>query len=134
MKALEKAAVRSEINVTPLVDVCLVLLIIFMMVTPLLHKEVDVQLPQTPEPGQIVEVDRQVKVSIQESGAIWVNGLPVPRELLTSTLTDMHAVAPDRPVVVQGDRRLRYGEVRRILELIQRAGFRNVGLIAEQEG
>jgi biopolymer transport protein ExbD len=78
--------------------------------------------------------DLQVKVSIQESGAIWVSGLPVPRELLTRTLTDMHAVAPDRPVVVQGDRRLQYGEVRRVLELIQRAGFRNVGLIAEQEG
>jgi biopolymer transport protein ExbD len=46
----------------------------------------------------------------------------------------MHAIAPDRPVVVQGDRRLRYGQVRLILELIQQAGFRNVGLIAEREG
>jgi biopolymer transport protein ExbD len=134
MNILEKVAVRSEINVTPLVDVCLVLLIIFMMVTPLLNKEVDVQLPQTPGPPRLSQPERQVKVSIQENGAVWVNGLFVPREFLVSTLKDMHAVAPDRPVVVQGDRRLRYGEVRLVLELIQQAGFRNVGLIAEQEG
>jgi biopolymer transport protein TolR len=133
MNVSEKVAVRSEINVTPLVDVCLVLLIIFMVVTPLLTKEVDVQLPRTPGPPHIKEVQRQVEVSIQESGAIQVNGQPVARELLTSTLAAMHAASPDRPVVVQGDRRLRYGEVRLVLELIQKAGFRKVGLIAEGE-
>ena len=132
MNVSEKTAVRSEINVTPLVDVCLVLLIIFMVVTPLLYKQVDVQLPKTPGPGPITQAESLIKVAILESGTIRVNGLPVPREHLASTLTRMFQ--PDRPVVVEGDRRLPYGEVRGILELIQKAGFRQVGLVAEREG
>ena len=132
MNVSEKTAVRSEINVTPLVDVCLVLLIIFMVVTPLLYKQVDVQLPKTPGPGELTQTERLIKVTILESGTIEVDGLPVPREHLASTLTEMFL--PDRPVVVEGDRRLPYGEVRGILELIQRAGFRQVGLVAEREG
>ena len=131
MNVSEKAAVRSEINVTPLVDVCLVLLIIFMVMTPMLYKETDVQLPKTPGPGVFPEQQKLVKVAILESGSIRVNGLPVPREQLTSTLAEM--CSPDRPIVVEGDRRLSYGEVRGILELIQRAGFRQVGLVAERE-
>jgi biopolymer transport protein TolR len=132
MNVSEKTAVRSEINVTPLVDVCLVLLIIFMVVTPLIYKQADVQLPRTPGPDDIVDVERQIKVAILENGTIRVDGLPVPREHLTKTLTEMYL--PDRPVLVEGDRRLPYGEVRGILELIQRAGFRQVGLVAEREG
>ncbi|MFP5288473.1 MAG: biopolymer transporter ExbD, partial [Thermoanaerobaculia bacterium] len=73
MNVSEKTAVRSEINVTPLVDVCLVLLIIFMVVTPLITKQADVQLPKTPGPREIPEPPRLVKVAILESGAIRVN-------------------------------------------------------------
>ena len=132
MNVSEKTAVRSEINVTPLVDVCLVLLIIFMVVTPLLYKQVDVQLPKTPGPGPIEHGERLVKVAILENGTIRVNGLPVLRAHLASTLTGMFL--PDRPVVVEGDRRLSYGEVHGILELIRKAGFRQVGLVAERAG
>ena len=132
MNVSEKTAVRSEINVTPLVDVCLVLLIIFMVVTPLLYKQVDVQLPKTPGPRPFTPKESPIKVAILENGTIRVNGLPVPREHLVSTLAEMYL--PDRPVAVEGDRRLSYGEVRGILELIQRAGFRQVGLVAEREG
>jgi biopolymer transport protein ExbD len=132
MNVSEKTAVRSEINVTPLVDVCLVLLIIFMVVTPLLYKQADVQLPKTPGPGDIQHGERLIKVAILENGTIRVDGLPVPRAHLTSTLTQMFQL--DRPIAVEGDRRLPYGEVRGILELIQRAGFRQVGLVAEREG
>ncbi|HWN45534.1 MAG TPA: biopolymer transporter ExbD [Thermoanaerobaculia bacterium] len=132
MNVSEKTAVRSEINVTPLVDVCLVLLIIFMVVTPLLYKQVDVQLPKTPGPGPFTPTESLIKVAILENGTIQVDGLPVPRAHLASTLTQMYL--PDRPIVVEGDRRLSYGEVRGILELIQRAGFRQVGLVAEREG
>ncbi|HVG08820.1 MAG TPA: biopolymer transporter ExbD [Thermoanaerobaculia bacterium] len=132
MNVSEKTAVRSEINVTPLVDVCLVLLIIFMVVTPLLYKQVEVQLPKTPGPGDIQQGERLIKVAILENGTIRVDGLPVPRAHLASTLTQMFQ--PDRPIAVEGDRRLSYGEVRGVLELIQRAGFRQVGLVAERDG
>lgn len=131
MNVSEKTAVRSEINVTPLVDVCLVLLIIFMVVTPLVYKQADVQLPRTPGPGE-PSTEKAIKVAILESGTIQIDGLPVPRAHLAGTLTGMYS--PDRPVLVEGDRRLSYGEVRGILELIQRAGFRQVGLMAQREG
>ena len=129
MNVSEKTAVRSEINVTPLVDVCLVLLIIFMVVTPLIYKQAEVQLPKTPGPGPIPP-EKVIKVAILESGGIRVDGLPVTREELAGTLNRMFQ--SDRPVVVEGDRRLPYGEVRGILELIQQAGFRQVGLVAER--
>ena len=132
MNVSEKTAVRSEINVTPLVDVCLVLLIIFMVVTPLLYKQVEVQLPKTSGPGPQPPTERLIKVAILENGTIQVDGLHVPRAHLTSTLTQMFQL--DRPIAVEGDRRLPYGEVHGILELIQKAGFRQVGLVAEREG
>jgi biopolymer transport protein ExbD len=125
------AAVRSEINVTPLVDVCLVLLIIFMVVTPLLTHEVPVQLPETMKPPNMKESERQITVTIQADGTVWVDAVPVPREHLKAKLANLKT-NEDRPVVVEGDRSLRYGEVRRLLEVIQEAGFRKVGLIADR--
>jgi biopolymer transport protein TolR len=125
------AAVRSEINVTPLVDVCLVLLIIFMVVTPLLGHEVPVQLPETQKPPTVKESERQITITIQADGTVWVNALPVPREHLQAKLEGLRT-DETRPVVVEADRSLRYGEVRNVLEIVQDAGFRNVGLIAER--
>ncbi len=125
------SAVRSEINVTPLVDVCLVLLIIFMVVTPLLGHEVPVQLPETLKTPNLKESERQITVTIQADGAVWVDAVPVPREHLQAKLADLNT-DEGRPVVVEADRSLRYGEVRSVLEIVQGAGFRNVGLIAER--
>jgi biopolymer transport protein TolR len=127
-----KVAVRSEINVTPLVDVCLVLLIIFMVVTPMLTHQVAVQLPETRQPANVAESERQITVTLQANGLVWVNAVPVPQEHLQAKLAELRSVGPDRPVVVEGDRSLRYGEVRHVLEIIQESGFRNVGLIAER--
>ena len=124
-------AVRSEINVTPLVDVCLVLLIIFMVVTPLLGHEVPVELPETRQPSNLEESERQITVTIQADGTVWVDALPVPREHLQAKLASLNT-DENRPVVVEGDRSLRYGEVRSVLEIVQQAGFRKVGLIAER--
>ena len=64
--------VRSDINVTPLVDVCLVLLIIFMVVTPMLQKGVDVSLPETGNPEKMPEGQKQLTVSIKQNGEVWV--------------------------------------------------------------
>jgi biopolymer transport protein TolR len=130
-RAQAAVAVRSEINVTPLVDVCLVLLIIFMVVTPMLAHEVPVQLPETAQPPNMKESERQITVTIQADGTVWVDALPVPREHLEAKLASLKT-DENRPVVVEGDRTLRYGEVRRVLEVIQQAGFRNVGLLAER--
>ena len=73
-----QGAVRSDINVTPLVDVCLVLLIIFMVVTPLIQSGVKVDLPETAKASSIPEQSSQLTVSIQEDGSLWLNGCGWP--------------------------------------------------------
>jgi biopolymer transport protein TolR len=123
-------AVRSEINVTPLVDVCLVLLIIFMVVAPLLRKGIDVDLPQTANPRSMP--DAQLTLSIRSDGNVFVDQAWVPRERLATTLKASHDQAPARPVIVDGDRRLPYQEVASVLQMVRDAGFERVGLTTEK--
>jgi biopolymer transport protein TolR len=127
-----REGVRSEINVTPLVDVCLVLLIIFMVITPMLRHEVPVQLPETENPGRIPEISRQLTVSMEKDGTVWVDSTPVPLAELPDALRRLRSAGPDRTVIVEGDRRLRYEQISRMLEKIEEAGFRSVGLITEK--
>ncbi len=119
----EESAIKSDINVTPLVDVCLVLLIIFMVVTPLLGKS-EVRLPETRNPDAMPEKSGQLTVSIEASGAIALGQQKLAdATALAAALREMHQRSPEREVVVQGDRRLSYGEVRQILKRVNEAGF-----------
>lgn len=127
------AGVRSDINVTPLVDVCLVMLIIFMVVTPMLQKGVDVMLPETNQPEKMPEGQKQLTVSIKQDGAVFVGQNWVPKEDLERHLAEVHTQTPDKDVVVKGDRRLKYKEIRRLMQLLNEAGFSRVGLVAEKE-
>jgi biopolymer transport protein TolR len=124
--------VRSQINVTPLVDVCLVLLIIFMVVTPMLQKGIDVALPETPKPDKMPEGSKQIDVSIKQDGSIYVMQNWVPDDRVQSTLKDIHDASPDKSVVVKGDRRLKYKQVRKVMEMLNEAGFSRVGLVMEK--
>jgi TolR protein len=126
------ADVKSDINVTPLVDVCLVMLIIFMVVTPMLQKGVDVQLPQTKQPEKIPEGQKQLTVSIKQDGHVFVKDNWVPDENLESTLAQIHSETPDKDVVIKGDKRLKYKQVRKLMQQINEAGFSRVGVIAEK--
>jgi biopolymer transport protein TolR len=123
-----KESLRSEINVTPLVDVCLVLLIIFMIVTPMLYRELPVQLPETREPGP-VPGDRQLRVSMLEDQTVVIEDRMVLLSELPAELSRLRATDPDRPVIVEGDRRLRYEQLSLLLESLDDAGFRQVGLV-----
>jgi len=129
-----KITMQSDINVTPLVDVCLVLLIIFMVVTPMLQKGVDVALPETNRPTKMPENERQLEVSIKQDGTVFINQKWVVDDALPDTLKGIHENNPDRTVVLKGDRRLKYKRVREVMRLLKEAGFTRVGLVTEREG
>jgi biopolymer transport protein TolR len=130
---MEAPEVRSDINVTPLVDVCLVLLIIFMVVTPLLQKGVNVTLPSTTDPEKMPENEKQLEVSIKADGNVFIGQNWVTEDNLPSTLKEVYETNPERQVVVKGDKSLKYKEVRKVMRLINEAGFTRVGLITEKK-
>jgi biopolymer transport protein TolR len=130
---MEAPEVRSDINVTPLVDVCLVLLIIFMVVTPLLQKGVNVTLPSTVDPEKMPENEKQLEVSIKSDGNVFIGQNWVTEDNLPSTLKEVYETNPERQVVVKGDKSLKYKEVRKVMRLINEAGFTRVGLITEKK-
>src|SRR6476469_7689327 len=124
------ASLTSDINVTPLVDVCLVLLIIFMVVTPMLQKGVDVNLPETVDPAKMPETAKQITVSVKMDSSVFIEENWVPDQELPARLKEIYGNNPDRQIVVKGDRRLKYKDVRRVMRIINEAGFSRVGLMA----
>jgi biopolymer transport protein TolR len=125
--------VRSDINVTPLVDVCLVLLIIFMVVTPMLQKGVAVTLPETTNPTKMPENAKQLTMAINADGAVFVNQNWVPKESLKATLAQVHDSTPDKDVMIKADRRLKYKDVRSLMQMVNEAGFSHVGMVTKKK-
>jgi biopolymer transport protein TolR len=128
---LSKGALTSDINVTPLVDVCLVLLIIFMVVTPMLQKGVPVNLPVTDEPEATPDTEKQLQISVKADNSVYIGPNVVRREQVQSALQEIHDRTPDREVAVKGDRLTKYGEVLDVLKACREVGFNDVGLITQ---
>ena len=128
---LQKTALTSDINVTPLVDVCLVLLIIFMVVTPMLQKGVPVNLPVTEEPEKTPDTDKQLQISVKADGSVYLGSTVVRKEQVQSELEQIHQRTPDREIAVKGDKLSKYGAVLDVLKACREVGFNNVGLIAQ---
>ena len=123
-----QSAVKADINVTPLVDVCLVLLIIFMVVTPLLTQGHAVALPETDQPEKMPQGAKQLNVAIEQDGSVFVEDKWVPPDQLNAKFKDIHEQTPDKEVVIKADRRIKYAEVRKLLKAINAAGFPGAGL------
>jgi biopolymer transport protein ExbD len=129
-KAHTRGRIVAEINVTPLTDVFLVLLIIFMITTSAMMKPADVELPKASESEQ---ENRGVLVTMTPSREIYVNERPVAGDdaSLTSVLRDALAKSPDKVVILAGDRQVVLGEVVRVLGLAKEAGAAGFALASE---
>lgn len=120
----------SEINVTPLVDVMLVLLVVFMVAAPLLTVGVPVNLPQTDAPP-ITEPKEPLVITINGEGRIFIQETEVPTASLVPRLEAITGSNPDAILYVRGDKAIDYGRVLEVMSLVGSAGFRKVSLIAE---
>jgi biopolymer transport protein TolR len=120
----------SEINVTPLVDVMLVLLVVFMVTAPLLTVGVPVDLPQTQAPP-INEPKEPLVITVNRDGAIFIAETSVPIEALVARLQSITGSNPDAALYVRGDKEISYGRVLEVMSLVSSAGFRKVSLVAE---
>jgi biopolymer transport protein ExbD len=124
--------VRADINVTPFADIVLVLLIIFMVVTPMLQKGPAVRLPVAASPPKKPEEKNQIIVAVSHTKEIWLEKERVPESLFPEKVREAYERNPNGTIVVKGDARLPYGDVKKVLLDIKEAGFKTVGLIAER--
>ena len=115
---------------TPLVDVMLVLLVIFMVTAPLLTVGVPVELPQTQAPP-INEPKEPLVITVNRDGAIFIQETTVPVDALIARLQAVTGNNPDAVLYVRGDKEINYGRVLEVMSLVSSAGFRKVSLIAE---
>ncbi len=125
------AALTSDINVTPLVDVCLVLLIIFMVVTPMLQKGVPVNLPVTDAPEKTPDTEKQLQISVKADGSVYLGPNVVRKDQVESSLKEIFERTPDREIAVKGDQKVKYGDVLDVLKACREVGFNDVGLISQ---
>ena len=120
----------SEINVTPFVDVMLVLLIVFMVTAPLLTAGVPVDLPKS-EARQIQDEDNKpIEVTVSTDGKIFVGETEVEKDRLISLLSALTDNDPERRVFIRGDQKLAYGQIMDVIGAINKGGFRKVALIS----
>ena len=134
MRLGEPARMQASINITPLVDVVLVLLIIFMVMAPQMRKGPDVELPDTTKPPEQGDERGKILVSIDAAGGLWINDEQVAAERFGEGLRAAVGDEPDPKVVIRGDARLHFREVREAMVAIEQAGFHGVGLIANRAG
>ena len=125
------AALTSDINVTPLVDVCLVLLIIFMVVTPMLQKGVPVNLPVTEDPEKTPDTEKQLQISVKADGSVYLGPNVIRKDQVEGQLKEIYEHTPDREIAVKGDRMVKYGDVLDVLKACREVGFNDVGLISQ---
>jgi biopolymer transport protein ExbD len=129
-----RGEVTADINVTPMADVMLVLLIIFMVVTPMLQKGQTVELARTKNPIDMKEADRDdaVLVTVTRDGKLYLGQEKVSVEILATKVNDLLATKLEKKVFVKSDLRAKYGDVVQVVDNIRNAGVDQVGLLTER--
>ncbi len=129
-----KGGPKSDINVTPLVDVMLVLLIIVMLIAPMLQKGVDVALPEANNSGDKPDTADQTVVHIGADSQLYVNALKVTESEAVLRLQATLETKADKIVYLKGDKEAPYGAIMKMMDALRAAGIESVGLITEKKG
>ena len=130
---LSSGSVKADINVTPLVDVVLVLLIIFMVVTPMLQKGKPVRLPQTSNPATKPDEKNQTLVVVTDKREFFIDKDQMTETDFNTRIKETFERNQSSSIVIKADSHLTYGDVKKTMMTIKGAGFQSVGLIAERK-
>ena len=130
MRGSGKKRLVSEINVTPLVDVMLVLLIIFMVTAPMMTQGLDVDLPETTSKS-LRQEEKPIVVTVDEKGAISIESIPYARDLLLQELQKQYKANQKQPIFLRADKNVPYGHVVTVMSDIKSVGFDKIGMITK---
>lgn len=125
--------VLSEINITPMVDVMLVLLVVFIITAPLMTNSITVNLPKTDATEQVQQPDKPVVVSIDAEGLVYLDKEEVPIEFVEGELISLKATNPEVKLSLNADEAVSYGVVAKIMVIIERAGIEKLSVITQQQ-
>ncbi|HEV8199932.1 MAG TPA: biopolymer transporter ExbD, partial [Candidatus Polarisedimenticolia bacterium] len=133
MQAGDSKNLNSDINVTPFVDICLVLLVIFMVVTPMLQEGITVHLPYAKHTEKHEDDEAHaIVVAVPNDKQIYIQKKPVPRDQFQAEMTEIHDRMPDKAVLIKADKGMKYGDVRKVMVETNEAGFEEVSLVTEK--
>ena len=131
-RGVPRYGAMAEINMTPFIDVMLVLLIIFMVAAPLLATGVPIDLPETKAAALNID-QKPLSVAVDDKGDIFVMDQPVPVEQLAGRIQSLAKAGFDERIYVRGSRQVNYGRVAQVMSIITSAGYKKVALVTEQE-
>ncbi len=130
-RGVPRYGAMAEINMTPFIDVMLVLLIIFMVAAPLLATGVPIDLPETQ--ASALNIDQKpISIAIDEKGAIFVSDQPVGLDQVVDRVKSLAKAGADERIYVRGSKAVNYGRVAEVMALVTAAGFKKVALVTEQ--
>jgi biopolymer transport protein TolR len=129
-----KGGIKSDINVTPLVDVMLVLLIIMMLIAPLLQKGVELTLPQARNTGEKPDTSDQTVVFVDAQSKLYVNAIEMSETALINRLGDILAEKAEKVVYLKGDKDAPYSAIMKMMDALRGAKIDSVALIADKPG
>ena len=128
-----KGSLKADINVTPLVDVMLVLLIIMMLIAPMLQKGVNVKLPEAGNTVDKPDKQEQTVVAIDSANQFWVNGLQVDKANFADKVKTVLEDKAEKVVLIRGDQDALYSAIMQAMDDLRKAGIENIGLITEKK-
>jgi biopolymer transport protein ExbD len=129
----KKGGAMADINVTPMADIMIVLLIIFMVITPMLQKGIDVKLPQAGNTKERKDDPKAIVVAVKKDGTTFLNGVKIanPEAELTNLIRERLEEVQDKVIFLKGDEGLAYADVMKVMDLVRAGGVEEVALIAE---